>query len=244
MIHKRLEIIRKKYGMSKSEFARRLNVVGRTFSHNMDHKRDDKLCYLAYVVIDVFPEISRDWIFFGEGPMLAAQAKIVQIESARKSLPSPPVAALPPGGSPPHTTPAAVPLMGLASCGIQGWEQVMPFPVSAAIPGATPHMVAVIASGDSMAPAGIASGHICFCDPDQNPIPGDAVYVVKKDGMGAIKQFLGEGAEVGEDLPPDHIRLQGWRSPVNGLQPDTFTLDIAKRDVKTLATVVFMKRRL
>lgn len=135
--------------------------------------------------------------------------------------------------------PRPIPVLGLASCGVEGWEQVMHIAVSATVPVISETMVAVIAAGDSMLPAGIASGHICYCDSEQHPLPGDAVMVTRKDGLATIKLFLGEG-----ERGPDWIRLKGWLPPNGNNQRKDFFLELKKREVKTMAPVIYVRRRI
>lgn len=133
----------------------------------------------------------------------------------------------------------AIPVLGLASCGVDGWEQPMQIAASTTIPTISDTTVAVIASGDSMLPAGIASGHICLCDPEQTAIPGDAVLVKRRDGLATIKLFLGEG-----EHGPDWVLLKGWLSASGNNHRKEFYIDMRAGDVETMAPVIYVRRRI
>lgn len=135
------------------------------------------------------------------------------------------------------------PLLGFTGCGIDGWGGTVPYAVTVAPPEIHDGMLAVMASGDSMVPEGIGNGQICFCDPQKEPGIGDAVYIKRTDGLGAIKKFLGTGI-VGLYVPEDgKIALQGWLSQNGGTQKPFF-IDVDKDSILTLAPVIYVQRRM
>lgn len=131
-----------------------------------------------------------------------------------------------------------VPMVGLASCGVEGWNQVMPIAVSASPLMQGENMVAVIAAGESMVPAGIASGQVCYCDPDQPVLEGDAVYLERVDGMATIKLYLGEGERAGT------IQLKGWHPADAEERRMPFTVELPREQVAKIAPVIYVRRRL
>ena len=131
-----------------------------------------------------------------------------------------------------------VPMVGLASCGVEGWNQVTSIAVSASPLIMGENMVAVLAAGESMVPAGIASGQVCYCDPDQPVLEGDAVYVVRRDNMATIKLYLGEGERAGL------IRLKGWQNADEEERRRPFTLELSREEVVQMAPVIYVRRRL
>src|SRR5215213_824245 len=61
--------------------------------------------------------------------------------------------------------PQDVPVLGFAECGMKGWYNEVALKVTAySIAGLTSDAFAVIAVGDSMRPAGIEQGFLCYCD--------------------------------------------------------------------------------
>ena len=103
---------------------------------------------------------------------------------------------------------------------------------------------AVIAFGDSMAPAGIEQGFLCFCDPSLTPKAGDAVFCEDAQGRATIRLYLGEtkGKRKG-----DLVRLRGWgphnEANLDGPQQPS-TMEIEKAALKRVVPVVYVKRRL
>ncbi len=137
---------------------------------------------------------------------------------------------------PPHN--GCVPVLGLAKCGLQGWAQSMPLGINASRPGdfSEPDAFCVLAVGSSMVPAGILPGQVCYCNPHDDFGTGDAVYVERKDGTATIKLFIASDNT--------QLTLQGWLEPdENGLQTsytDTLRID----QVRCIATVIYIKRKL
>lgn len=164
--------------------------------------------------------VSAHWLLTGEGTPFAEQPSN-DIEAIAPSRPLRPV-----------------PMLGLASCGVEGWNQVMSIAVSASPLAMTANMFAIIAAGESMVPAGIASGQICYCDPDLPPLEGDAVYLERQDNMATIKLYLGAGERAG------WIRLKGWHSEDEKGHRKSFFVDIPQAQVKKIAPVLYVRRRL
>lgn len=132
---------------------------------------------------------------------------------------------------------ADIPVLGFAECGMKGWYNEVALKVSAyRIPELGSETFAVIAVGDSMRPAGIEQGFLCYCDPQNKPAHLDAVYLRRKDGSSSLKIYGGE--EEG------WLKLQGWLKPdASGVQAPY--IDNLKRDLITqIAPVVYIKRKL
>lgn len=147
-----------------------------------------------------------------------------------------PFSALPAFGGP---VDRSVPVLGLAECGIAGWYRDGAMAVRATRPGdlRDPNAFAVIAVGDSMIPAGISPGYLCFCSPDDSADIGDAVYVERADRHATIKLFGG--------VKDGWIRLQGWLPRQDGdLHQESYVDKIRIDSVVKLATVIYVKRKL
>jgi len=162
--------------------------------------------------------ISLRWLITGEG----------EPHDSQQPAPTPP----PPRANSP------IRMVGLASCGVVGWNQIMPVAVSASAPEVGDKAVAVIAFGESMVPAGISSGQVCYADPGQAPLQGDAVYVARRDGLATVKLYLGEGERAG------WVRLKGWLDPDQDGQRKPFFVDMPKDQIETIAPVIYVRRRL
>lgn len=194
---------------SQSNLATLFGLSQSTFQGYLKMERQNNLWPLLPKILDKYPDLSRDWLYFGDGPMLRSEIK------------------------PARPAPKPIPVVGLAACGVKGWNCVMPITMSAVLP-ISDSMIAVIAAGESMVPAGIGPGHICYCDPDQQPLAGDAAYILRRDGLATIKIYLGESK-----TGPNYIGFKGWLR--NG---DEYTDDILESQIETLAPVVFVRRRI
>jgi hypothetical protein len=138
-----------------------------------------------------------------------------------------------------------LPMLGLAYCGYEGWKTVMPISVSASPISLGARSFAVIIDGLSMRPEGLGPGMICYCDPDQAPLSGDAVYIgasrAEGGSLGSIKQYLGAGAEVG--LPDGWLQVRGWRDPDNLNHQQSYVINIPPQQIVIVATVIYVRRR-
>lgn len=72
-LYERVKSILAALTISQSEMARRLNMPQRTFQGYLNDKRQDNLWPILPKILEIFPRISRQWLYFGEGPMLIGQ---------------------------------------------------------------------------------------------------------------------------------------------------------------------------
>jgi len=161
---------------------------------------------------------SYRWLVTGEGDPMGQGGQAAQVTPERALRP--------------------VQLVSLSESDGEGWSKTTPMAVGASPVLMGENVLAVVASGESMVPAGIASGQICYCDPDQPVLEGDAVYVVRRDGLATIKLFSGDGQRTGT------IRLSGWHPPDGHDQRKLFTLELVRDDVRQLVPVIYVRRRL
>ncbi len=220
-LFKRIRILALEMTGSVARLAAKINIPQTTFNGYLNEKRQHNLWPLLPKLLELYPQVSRKWLYFGEGDML--QAKQEQpVNHSAIMIASP------------------LPIVGLAACGIQGMEQILPFAVTASPLTLGPRSIAVVASGESMVPAGIVSGHICYCDPDQTPLQGEAVFVRQKD-YGALKLFLGKRKEEGKE---ESTRLLGWHSKEEDQAQQPFVIDLIDKHIDFIAPVILVRRRL
>lgn len=120
----------------------------------------------------------------------------------------------------------------------------MTLPIPVIEPHARPGMIAVMAMGESMLPAGIGHMHICFCDPNVEPMPGECVYVACTDYQHALKVFLGKGEAAGYETKEGFFCLRGWSDKDSQGNQKDFILQIHEKTVKLIAPVVYIQRRM
>ena len=65
----RVDLVLNHHAMSRTELSRRLDIKHNTFSRYFTPDQQDKLSQSLWKMLDIFPDISRDWLFFGEGEM-------------------------------------------------------------------------------------------------------------------------------------------------------------------------------
>jgi transcriptional regulator with XRE-family HTH domain len=199
--------------LSQEEFGDRLNTSAQTIRRYERDERPPDAIFLR-AVMDLFG-VDIIWLMTGAGAMAAAAPA--------------PLAGL--GAYP------GVPVLGLADCGLRGWYQRDMLGVAASRPGdfVDPEGFAVMAIGQSMVPAGIVQGHLCFCSPRTAPGMGDAVYVERSDGAATIKLYRGTEGE--------WLVLEGWLDPVDGRR-EAYTDRLLLATVKRIAPVIYVKRKL
>lgn len=228
-LFERVRVIARHLSGSDSALAEALAIRQNTFSYYLSAKTQTKLWELLPRILELYPQVNRDWLYFGEGEMLRSTAPFTPAEKY------------------PHMNPAAVPgpqtlpLIGFAACGVGGWHGTMTIPVPVELPQWHPDMVAVMATGESMLPAGIGHGHICYCDPTKQPAPGEAVYVEQRDDTGTLKLFLGRSERGGAKF----VNLRGWLDKKPGeTAQKPFNLDVVESHVRLVAPVIYVRRRL
>ncbi|MBF0168757.1 MAG: helix-turn-helix domain-containing protein [Alphaproteobacteria bacterium] len=210
----RLRIVRESLGLNQKEMSKHIGLGDSSWQRYELGGSIPGGEALAAVALLGF---SGHWLLTGEGPMRPGESGDTPAWMPKQ--------------------PTSVPVIGLAECGLRGWFQEGSMSVRASRPGdlRNPEAFAVMAVGQSMLPAGIHPGFLCFCDPTDSPDPGDAVFVERADGRASIKVF--------SQSEPGWITLQGWLDPVNGVQESYFD-KITASQIKKIATIVYVKRKL
>ena len=263
MLYDRVLKILDKNHLTKSKCAQKLGVTHKTLGGYLKPEGQHNLWQYLPTFLEWYPRLSRQWLYFGEGPMfigqgvpldkpmplheIAAAAEAiaadcsgswgdvlkVAIGHAREAGQKIPTSSA-------GATAQAMPLLGFASCGKEGWGGRMTYPVPVEEPHGRPGMIAVMATGESMIPEGIGHGMVCFCDPNAPPMPGECVYVEKRDGTATLKRFLSGGQMEGGG---EAIRLQGWTDMQDDKAQEPFVICIDREEVTTIAPVIYIQRR-
>ncbi len=72
-LYERVKSILAALTISQSELARRLGMPQRTFQGYLNERRQDNLWPILPQILEIFPRISRQWLYFEEGPMFIGQ---------------------------------------------------------------------------------------------------------------------------------------------------------------------------
>lgn len=74
-------------GISRNILAKRLDVPQNTLNRYFCAEHQDKLAQHLWTLLNLFPDVSREWLFFGEGEML--QADTPEFKPAREPVAQP-----------------------------------------------------------------------------------------------------------------------------------------------------------
>jgi len=73
-LFERIEVIITHEKLTKNKLCKRLGVPQNTFGRYFTKGNQNKLVIHLWTLLALYPEISRDWLFFGEGEMLRSDA--------------------------------------------------------------------------------------------------------------------------------------------------------------------------
>ena len=69
-LYERVDEVIRIIASSRTRLARRLNIKQKTFNCWFSRDRQDYLLPALFRILELYPHISRDWLFFGEGEMV------------------------------------------------------------------------------------------------------------------------------------------------------------------------------
>lgn len=200
MISERLKHVADTKCGSETKLAEYLGIPQKKLNYYRN-KSPDNLWPLLPKILELFPDIRRDWLYFGEGEMLQGGG-IPALAGASGPVP----AVQPVQGSPA----ASIQLM-LLDMRSDGWGSPAPIPALTALPELHEKMVAVVAPDDRLRLAGVEKGQVCYCDAALRPQEGEPVLVRRADGRAALLVYAGrDGGRLlftawGEDGTPREL---------------------------------------
>ncbi len=74
-LFERVRMVASKIAASQTVLAGRLGLSVSTFSGYLNEKRQDNLWPLLSKILENYPQISRDWLYFDEGEMLRGESE-------------------------------------------------------------------------------------------------------------------------------------------------------------------------
>lgn len=186
--------------------------------------------------------VSADWLLYGIGPKYLGKDRDRELEALRAERNDLEGKLIEKTWDPERDF--IVQVVGLEKCGTQGWEKIKRTPMFAPAP-IDVHKAdgfGVMVAGLSMKPEGVQPGFLLYCDPSVSPLEGDLIYLEDDQEHGAIKVFTGSTPRDGEEF----LQVQAWEEPDEG-SPEKpqkpCQMEIPRADIKRLATVVYVKRR-
>lgn len=200
MISERLKYVADTKCGSETKLAEYLGIPQKKLNYYRN-KSPDNLWPLLPKILELFPDIRRDWLYFGEGEMLQGGG-IPALAGASGPVPA---------GQPVQGSPAASVQLMLLDMRSDGWGSPAPIPALTALPELHDKVIAVVAPDDGLLPAGVEKGQVCYCDAALRPQEGEPVLVRLADGRAALLVYAGrDGGRLlftawGEDGTPREL---------------------------------------
>jgi hypothetical protein len=72
-LYERVDEIIKRLAKSRTNLAKLLNIKQTTFNSWFSRARQDNFWPVLFEILKLYPYISRDWLFFGEGAMMESE---------------------------------------------------------------------------------------------------------------------------------------------------------------------------
>lgn len=186
--------------------------------------------------------LNPSWLLLGQGPQkmqdMSAQVYPFSVSHSEEVYPTIRT------GSPVFSPGLAsslegIPVIGLSRSEDEAWFERSQTAITAQRPAeyhSNPHVFVVIANGQLLLPEGIKHGYLCYCDPHCAPSLGDVVYVERINGKVGLKllAFSNGGC----------LTLHCWQNPDKAGHQSLFAEELRFEEIKQLAAVVYVKRRL
>jgi DNA-binding XRE family transcriptional regulator len=83
-VYERVDEVIKKMGRSRTHLAKQLDIKQTTFNNWFTRDRQDNLLPILFKILELFPHISREWLFFGEGAMVKSEMEEPLISQKRE----------------------------------------------------------------------------------------------------------------------------------------------------------------
>lgn len=219
MISERLKHVADTKCGSETKLAEYLGIPQKKLNYYRN-KSPDNLWPLLPKILELFPDVRRDWLYFGEGEMLQGGG-IPALAGVSGPVPA---------GQTVQGSPAASIQLMLLDMRSDGWGSPAPIPALTALPELHEKMVAVVAPDDRLRLAGVGRGQVCYCDATLRPQEGEPVLVRLADGRAALLVYAGRDG--------GSLRFMTWGD--NGLPQEL----AADEGTAQLAPVVLVRRRM
>lgn len=87
-LFERVRLISTDVARSQTDLAKKLGLSQPTFNGYLNEKRQDNLWPLLPQILELYPQLSRDWLYFDEGEMYGEQggADLAQVEEMGRRL--------------------------------------------------------------------------------------------------------------------------------------------------------------
>jgi hypothetical protein len=83
-LYERVDALIRRVAKSRTHLARQLDIRQTTFNSWFSSERQEHLFPVLFKILELYPHISRDWLFFGEGAMLKSEMEGPSISQSRE----------------------------------------------------------------------------------------------------------------------------------------------------------------
>ena len=83
-LYERVDEVIKRMTKSRSSLAKQLNIKQTTFNTWFSRERQNYLLPTLYAILERYPHISREWLFFGEGEMVRTEMDGPPVSQSRE----------------------------------------------------------------------------------------------------------------------------------------------------------------
>ena len=83
-LHERVDAVIKRMAKSRTHLAKQLDIEQTTFNTWFSRDRQDYLLPTLFKILELYPHISRDWLFFGEGEMVETKTDGPPVSQSRE----------------------------------------------------------------------------------------------------------------------------------------------------------------
>ena len=83
-IYERVDAVIRKTAKSRTHLARQLGIKQTTFNTWFSRDRQDYLLPVLFKILELYPHISREWLFFGEGEMVKTEMDGPPVSQSRE----------------------------------------------------------------------------------------------------------------------------------------------------------------
>ena len=83
-LFERVDELTKRLAKSRTSLARQLDIKQTTFNSWFSRERQDYLLPILFKILELYPHISREWLFFGEGAMFKSETEGPLISQSRE----------------------------------------------------------------------------------------------------------------------------------------------------------------
>ncbi len=138
-----------------------------------------------------------------------------------------------------HGANSGMPIVSLLDMGTTGWCRKAKTAITAQRPAEfanNPHVFVTSAGCNSLQPEGIRQGFLCYCDPRNSAGQGDVVFIQLMDDKASLKLLTAHRE--------NWITLQAWYTNANGEPLNYFSEEVEIKNIKLLAPVIYVKRKL